>query len=270
MSSALEEKQQQLVNNQKDEQEDNKLSSSLDEVIEPEQIKMSQSTEIKNISVTVNSNNKNTINSSRIESLNEVDTNDMNNQQSRGSLIAIKNQRHPRTISNSSSTSSSFNENNYFKQLDTTKNRTVNNSVNLNDGAECLFCQKESKNFKLLSCGSQNCVAVFCPHCITNYLSVQKTQKCPSCRLNFDKNILNMVKDKHSSITPVFNQERLNFNNSNSDTNQFIPRNAVTEAKIYVKILDEPCDGYEKFRTLIVTFEIDDGIQSVIFNFKIS
>ncbi len=181
-------------------------------------------------------------------------------------------------MSNSSSNSSSHNheqQNNtyYYKQSDqTNKNNrnNFNNNSNGNEIVECLFCQKEIKN-KLISCGSQNCIAVFCYSCITNYLTNQKTQKCPACRMNFDKNILNSLNKQNSTHLPV--HERLSFNtNSNNNTEylnnnyhqqQHISKNAITDAKIYVKVLDEPCDGYEKFRTLIVTFEVDDGIQNV-------
>jgi O-acetyl-ADP-ribose deacetylase (regulator of RNase III) len=246
------------------------------------------SNNLTNISVTViqqeNTNENSTI--SRIISLNE--TNFVKNQPL--SLITIKNnnQRQPRTMSNSSSNSSSHNNeqqnNTYHKQSDqTNKNNrnNFNNNSNGNEIVECLFCQKEIKN-KLISCGSQNCIAVFCYSCITNYLTNQKTQKCPACRLNFDKNILNSLNKQNSTHLPV--HERLSFNtNSNNNTEylinnnyhhhhhhhnhhqqqQLISKNAITDAKIYVKVLDEPCDGYEKFRTLIVTFEVDDGIQNV-------
>jgi O-acetyl-ADP-ribose deacetylase (regulator of RNase III) len=238
------------------------------------------SNNLTNISVTViqqeNSNENSTC--SRIISLNE--TNIVKNQPL--SLITIKNnnQRQPRTMSNSSSNSSSHNheqQNNtyYYKQSDqTNKNNrnNFNNNSNGNEIVECLFCQKEIKN-KLISCGSQNCIAVFCYSCITNYLTNQKTQKCPACRMNFDKNILNSLNKQNSTHLPV--HERLSFNtNSNNNTEylnnnyhqqqqQHISKNAITDAKIYVKVLDEPCDGYEKFRTLIVTFEVDDGIQNV-------
>jgi len=40
-------------------------------------------------------------------------------------------------------------------------------------------------------------------------------------------------------------------------------KNTVNDAKVYVRIVDEPCDGYENFKTIIVTFEVEDGIQSV-------
>lgn len=84
-----------------------------------------------------------------------------------------------------------------------------------------------------------------------------------------------------------FNYNRLKFTNTQSNTNhsssgsnnanqsqksrhgsdnrdsQLNAKHAITQAKVYVRILDEPCDGYEKFKTLMVTFEIEDGIQSV-------
>lgn len=41
-------------------------------------------------------------------------------------------------------------------------------------------------------------------------------------------------------------------------------RNCITEAKIFVRKIDEPCAGYEDFQTVVVTFEISDGIQKVI------
>lgn len=74
-----------------------------------------------------------------------------------------------------------------------------------------------------------------------------------------------------------FNYNRLKFNsNSSSGSNHSISstssgksnhsgqvKNAITVAKVYVRMLDEHCDGYEKFKTLMITFEVDDGIQGV-------
>jgi len=282
--------QEPLENNQSETALD-KLSSSLEDQSElelnqkPESETTSQENKlpIKKISVTIlqsnnNSNNNNTntntnsnSNKSRIVSLSESE-NQQYYQQNRNSssLISIKNnhQRHPRTLSNSSSNSSSFNSHSNYENNYLNKNRNVTNSSNSNEvGAECLFCQKENRNFnKLISCGSQNCQAVFCHNCITNYLSNQKTQKCPACRLFFDKNILNSLNKPANTTTNV--HERLSFTNTNLlEYNHHASRNSVTEAKIFVKILEEPCDGYENFRTLIVTFEIDDGIQNVCFFF---
>lgn len=188
--------------------------------------------------------------------------------------------RHPRTLSNSSS--NSFGENTYFKQLDTTKSnsRYINNSANLNDTAECFICQREIKNQnRLITCGSQNCSSVFCSICLTNYCSNTKSQKCPACRNNLDKTVLSNLREKTHSVSAI-NPDRLNFSTSNtysnnsgnhhnhSDSNH-TTRGAITDAKIYVRVLDEPCEGYENYRTLLVTFEIDDGIQNVIFLNKI-
>lgn len=58
------------------------------------------------------------------------------------------------------------------------------------------------------------------------------------------------------------NQSQKSGNNSNVRDGQLNAKNSITKAKVFVKLLDEPCDGYEKFKTIMVTFEIEDGIQS--------
>ncbi len=81
------------------------------------------------------------------------------------------------------------------------------------------------------------------------------------------------------NVNTGFNYNRLKFNTSSGGSSHSISssegkpsplsnslnqtKNAVTDAKVYVRIVDEPCDGYEKFKTIMITFEVEDGIQTV-------
>lgn len=83
---------------------------------------------------------------------------------------------------------------------------------------------------------------------------------------------------ENSTATPAgFNYNRLNFttksvpnhsintNNFNSSSKQGYSssRHAITQAKVFVRVLNEPCYGYERLKTLMITFEVEDGIQGV-------
>jgi hypothetical protein len=272
----------------------------------------------------INSSDSSQSSSSRLISLNE--TNSFNNHSKysknadENTIYNIKQNRYnkPRTISNSSSFSNE-NSNRSLKhgRLDHSHNST--SSVNSSGGGSvptnstnyfkhlemssncescCLFCQKENKN-QLVACGNENCVGVFCQDCILNYFKNQKIQKCPSCRLNIDREIINDLKEKNSlspsptrlnsiqnmtNNNPVyhhqnnnntsngFNYNRIKFNNNTNNghhslnkVNNSYAKNSVNDAKVYVRVLDEPCDGYEKFKTIMITFELEDGIQNVTF-----
>ncbi len=87
-------------------------------------------------------------------------------------------------------------------------------------------------------------------------------------RLKFNNNT-NSSQHQHSnhSSHPSTSGPNSNLSTSNQKSvynqSQLNSKHAITQAKVYVRIIDEPCDGYEKFKTLMVTFEIEDGVQSV-------
>ena len=156
---------------------------------------------------------------------------------------------------------------NYFRQLEKSS------------GSCCLFCQLENGS-QLVACANQACTSVYCQHCILNYFGNQKTQKCPGCKQIVDKALIGELRERMSSSpSPArlnsiqntsrqsntgFNYNRIRFNsNAASTENCASGKSAITEAKVYVRIVEEPCEGYDKYNTLLITFEIADGIQNV-------
>jgi O-acetyl-ADP-ribose deacetylase (regulator of RNase III) len=80
----------------------------------------------------------------------------------------------------------------------------------------------------------------------------------------------NNVNSVHSRLSFPSNHP----NNQSNRENQFMTSSsshntnkisAVTDGQIYVRILNKPCEGYENYKSLLVTFDIPDGIQNVIF-----
>lgn len=164
----------------------------------------------------------------------------------------------------------------------------MNLKSNFDNGRCCLFCQKENN---LITCGNNQCTGAYCEICIFKYFSKQSSHKCPSCKGEIDKSMFSMIRDSSSSscsssptrITFTNNTNNLNnINNMNniqkvqhtsslSNTRRLVPqRNCITEAKIFIRKIDEPCAGYEDFQTVVVTFEVSDGIQKVRFSHSLS
>ena len=54
-----------------------------------------------------------------------------------------------------------------------------------------------------------------------------------------------------------------NNNNSVASTSGFGNKFAILDGRLYLRKIDEPCDGYENFKSILVTFEIEDGVQNV-------
>ena len=140
--------------------------------------------------------------------------------------------------------------------------------------ASCLFCQRENKR-ELIGCGNEGCLTMFCKQCIGGYLNSQEARKCPSCRWVIDDQVclkMRLSNERSSSPSPTrFNSIQNNvYPNRKTSSAQLMKqqskmsvRNAIDDAKIYIRKLDEPCDGYEMFKSLLVTFEIEDGVQTV-------
>ena len=133
--------------------------------------------------------------------------------------------------------------------------------------------------------------------CIYKFLSKQNSKKCPSCHQEIDKDVLirlnimnnniNINSNNRSSSSSSLSPTRLgNLNHTNHHNNNYHntnrklnpntynnhkvqnhrnhPQNGqITEGKIYVRKLEEPCEGYENAKSLLITFEIPDGIQTV-------
>lgn len=180
---------------------------------------------------------------------------------------------------------------------------TSANPIPINNTKCCLFCQNE-KNLLTCgnnSCNGaycSNCIMGFlskqtlkrCPGCksIINNRSVLTNIK-PNINNGTHPNAINNTSTSFSfsstsssssslSISPVrFNNvaatrrsnNENNFNikdlkNSNNLNIYGHVKYPVCDAKIFIRKLDEPCDGYENFKSVLVTFEIEDGIQNVI------
>ena len=219
----------------------------------------------------------------------------------------------------------------------------------------CLICQQEDDIPSLISCGSLSCTKAFCSTCILNYVANAKSQKCPGCKAEIDKNILANLNDSRSkcsggsfSSSPRTNLMQIQFtnnpgnanstrrivvpnsghqavrtnvttnnasnynnkphsnkntsfnnnsssnnnaanmytyktndagsssgvsshsssssgssNNNNHTSNRSVHKYPITDATIKVRTLDSPCVGYENFSTLVISFEVPDGIQNV-------
>jgi O-acetyl-ADP-ribose deacetylase (regulator of RNase III) len=175
---------------------------------------------------------------------------------------------------------------NDFKVIQNLK-ENLENKPNLKNNLDidrcCLFCQKENN---LITCGNSKCTGAYCETCIFKYFSKQSSYKCPSCKGEIDKSMFSMIRDSSSSScssSPTRISFSNNTNNSNninnmnntqkvqhisgfSNTRRLVPqRNCISEARIFIKKIDEPCAGYEDFQTVVVTFEVSDGIQKVHF-----
>ena len=227
-------------------------------------------------------------NKQRTISLNENSPTNSSNQHSNSTLE-----------SSSSSTGSN-------RSIDSANIMTINNENHNNIAKDilycCLFCQKESKICQTV-CGNQNCKASYCDDCIYKFLSKQNSKKCPSCHQEIDKDVLirlnimnnniNINSNNRSSSSSSLSPTRLgNLNHTNHHNNNYHntnrklnpntynnhkvqnhrnhPQNGqITEGKIYVRKLEEPCEGYENAKSLLITFEIPDGIQTVAIYFNI-
>jgi O-acetyl-ADP-ribose deacetylase (regulator of RNase III) len=166
----------------------------------------------------------------------------------------------------------------------------------------CLFCQKESKTCQTM-CGNQTCKASYCDYCIFKFLSKQNSKKCPSCHQEIDKDVLirlnnmnninnnNNRSSSSSSLSPTRlstnthhtnhhnnHYHNNNYNNNNNTNRKFnqntinnhkapsyrnYPNGQITDGKIYIRKIEDPCEGYENAKSLLITFEIPDGIQKV-------
>jgi hypothetical protein len=60
-----------------------------------------------------------------------------------------------------------------------------------------------------------------------------------------------------------------NYNNNNHNNvgtmNNFSNKHPAVDGKLYVREVNEPCDGYENYKSILITFEFEDGIQNVSF-----
>ena len=77
----------------------------------------------------------------------------------------------------------------------------------------CLFCQQENTS-ELISCGNQVCKGAYCDKCILKYMSAQKSQKCPSCKLMIDTNVLANLRDQRSSSSSSTSPNRISMPNN--------------------------------------------------------
>jgi hypothetical protein len=175
---------------------------------------------------------------------------------------------------------------NNYNTTNVAKTRTISeNSSNTSNtflDICCLFCQKEANatTSSLIQCGNtQICKGAYCPSCIRRYMSKQtNSQKCPSCQLDIERSVLARIREPRFDTLALSNDvsptrinndlsHRLNFNtahshNKSGNFNSLKHRHSITDARVFVKTLDESCDGYEKFKTLLITFEMSDGIQT--------
>lgn len=151
-----------------------------------------------------------------------------------------------------------------------------------NDNCITVYCQKCILNY------FKNQKNHKCPSCRT---TVEQTSSSPE-----PKKLMSLQNTAPSNLSlnnsaasgnTGFNYNRLKFTNTQSNSNhsssagsnnanqsqksghssnvrdgQLNAKHAITKAKVFVKLLDESCDGYEKLKTIMVTFEIEDGIQS--------
>lgn len=88
---------------------------------------------------------------------------------------------------------------------------------------------------------------------------------------NFNYNRLKLNSNNHNTNhSQNHNQNHSHNSNNSGHSNSSTTskpghsgsKHAITQAKVYVRVLDEPCHGYEKLKTLMVTFELEDGIQN--------
>ena len=61
-----------------------------------------------------------------------------------------------------------------------------------------------------------------------------------------------------------------NYGGSSGAKSNFINayKHSISEGKMDFKLIDECCEGYEKLKSLLITFEIPGGIQNVRNNLK--
>ncbi len=166
----------------------------------------------------------------------------------------------------------------------TNKNKTIQNKSSRNTEAKssslrnssgdlsCLFCQKdETDSNSLIQCGNQTCLGSFCLACISNFLKAQKTDKCPSCKLPIIENeilkSLSTVTKEYLPFNTVSNNlddlydSRVNRKKNQSsliNQPQIYPK--INEGEIYVRKINKSCEGYEQVKSLLITFEIPDGV----------
>lgn len=167
--------------------------------------------------------------------------------------------------------------------------------VNEPTPSSCLFCQREVNQ---LRCGGNPaCKATFCLHCITNFIRGQRAfhkPTCPSCKASVtDETILgslNHRKERSSESEGSIGGGGSNNNNGkprvvrklpdnhpyiqsgriryNSDTTE--KKAPITDGEILIRLVNSPCEGYEKLRTIMITFQIPDGVQKVSYRFQMN
>jgi hypothetical protein len=130
--------------------------------------------------------------------------------------------------------------------------------------------------------------------CISNFLKAQNTIKCPSCKSPIvEENILKNVnksnpnaakltttlstqsllrtticddgiKKKYNSNTNDFDNTFVKKTNCKNQSNNPMPNSLVyptiNVGEIYVRKINKSCEGYESVKSLLITFEIPDGI----------
>ena len=162
------------------------------------------------------------------------------------------------------------------------ENTTSNNSNNNNNN-----------KVSLVSCGNTGvCRAAYCQLCIAKYLAKQTSRKCPGCQRDIEPSVvaalrLDMTRSSSSSSSTSLSPTRLKQANhrkaavasaasANSTTvsssahppsgwhHRLAHPHQITSGRIYVRKLDEPCAGYEDHKSLLITFEVNDGVQTVL------
>ena len=159
-------------------------------------------------------------------------------------------------------------------------------------GKSCLFCQSEVSS-KIVECGNPDCPSAFCLACVVDHLNKQKSQKCPSCKGLVGKEIAaRLLSNRLASTSPTrqptthpfnknnnynnitnlpINQSHKNHKTMDRDQQQAVGghSNGITQGVIKIRNIAEPCEGFEGYESLMITFDIQDGIQNVSFDSSI-
>ena len=100
-------------------------------------------------------------------------------------------------------------------------------------------------------------------HYNNNYYNSYNNSNNLSNRLQY-----NSYNSQQRQQRPLANNTN-NYNNNNHNNvgtmNNFSNKHPAVDGKLYVREVNEPCDGYENYKSILITFEFEDGIQNVSF-----
>ena len=141
-------------------------------------------------------NNKVTIFNNRVPSENSNSANEESNLNEQKVKQCVNTLPKARTISENSNATQGESSSGSSKTSQTNTTRKVIKRSEIDTC--CLFCQKEN-SADLISCGNQTCKGAYCDTCILKYISNNNSQKCPSCKLLIESNVLANLRDNRST-----------------------------------------------------------------------